>query len=70
MKTKTMFVMMVIAGVVAIASCSKSTHKSEPVKKSTTTAKVIYTCPMDTDVVSDHPGKCPKCGMDLVKKEK
>jgi RND family efflux transporter, MFP subunit len=33
--------------------------------------KVVYVCPMkeDADVVSDHPGKCPKCGMDLVKKE-
>ena len=25
-----------------------------------------YTCPMDPDVISDTPGKCPKCGMDLV----
>lgn len=28
---------------------------------------VMYTCPMPQDsVFSDHPGKCPKCGMDLV----
>jgi multidrug efflux pump subunit AcrA (membrane-fusion protein)/rubrerythrin len=29
---------------------------------------VLYTCPMadHADVVSDHPGKCPKCEMDLV----
>jgi hypothetical protein len=25
-----------------------------------------YTCPMHSDVVSDKPGKCPKCGMTLV----
>jgi hypothetical protein len=32
--------------------------------------KVIYTCPMHPDVLSDKPGKCPKpgCGMTLVKK--
>ncbi len=24
-----------------------------------------YTCPMHPDVVSDKPGKCPKCGMNL-----
>jgi Cu(I)/Ag(I) efflux system membrane fusion protein len=24
-----------------------------------------YTCPMDPDVISDTPGKCPKCGMNL-----
>jgi Cu(I)/Ag(I) efflux system membrane fusion protein len=29
---------------------------------------VVFICPMDKDVVSDKPGKCPKCGMDLVKK--
>lgn len=25
-----------------------------------------YTCPMHSEVVSDKPGKCPKCGMELV----
>lgn len=25
-----------------------------------------YTCPMHPEVVKDAPGKCPKCGMDLV----
>jgi hypothetical protein len=31
--------------------------------------KVQYTCPMHPDLLSDKPGKCPKCGMTLVKKE-
>ena len=25
----------------------------------------LYTCPMHPEVVSDHPGDCPKCGMAL-----
>ncbi len=29
---------------------------------------MVYTCPMHPEVTSDKPGKCPKCGMDLVKK--
>ncbi len=31
-------------------------------------AQEVYTCPMaqDAEVRSDKPGKCPKCGMDLV----
>src|SRR6185312_4141623 len=32
--------------------------------------KEQYYCPMDTDVVQDKPGVCPKCKMELVKKEK
>ena len=27
-----------------------------------------YTCTMHLEVKSDKPGKCPKCGMTLVKK--
>jgi FtsP/CotA-like multicopper oxidase with cupredoxin domain len=27
---------------------------------------VAYTCPMHPEVVSDEPGKCPKCGMKLL----
>ncbi|MDM7915302.1 MAG: efflux RND transporter periplasmic adaptor subunit [Candidatus Eisenbacteria bacterium] len=28
-----------------------------------------WVCPMDAEWVSDRPGKCPLCGMDLVKEE-
>ncbi len=30
-------------------------------------AEVMYHCPMHPEVTQDKPGKCPKCGMDLVK---
>ena len=33
--------------------------KSEP-------QAVVYTCPMHPEVVSNQPGQCPKCGMNLV----
>lgn len=45
----------------AVADTTK-TKKVKPVK-------VQYTCAMHPEVLSDKPGKCPKCGMTLVKKE-
>jgi membrane fusion protein, copper/silver efflux system len=43
-----------------------STNQLTP--NSGVTSATLYTCPMasDADVVSDKPGKCPKCQMDLV----
>lgn len=32
-------------------------------------ADETYTCTMHNEVMSDHPGKCPKCGMKLVKQK-
>lgn len=34
--------------------------KSEPMPEGT-----MYTCPMDPEIVQDHPGDCPICGMAL-----
>ena len=31
--------------------------------------KQKYTCPMHQEIVSDKPGSCPKCGMNLVPEE-
>ena len=45
-----------------------SSNRADSSSLSKPQAKEIYTCPMDTDVRSDKPGTCPKCGMDLVKK--
>ena len=32
-------------------------------------AKEFYSCPMHPEIIREQPGKCPICGMDLVKKE-
>jgi hypothetical protein len=38
-------------------------------KKQAVSVKEVYTCPMHPEIISDKPGKCPKCKMNLVKKE-
>lgn len=34
-------------------------------KPKSVSGKAIYTCPMHPEVLQDHPGNCPKCGMTL-----
>lgn len=51
----------------AVTGCNnkkdaQAAHIAEP-------AKVLYTCSMHPQIISDKPGKCPICGMELVKKE-
>ncbi len=64
-----------------LTSCANEPEGSSDMKGKDTTATMlpamapdamaaaIYTCSMDTDVVSNAPGKCPKCGMDLIEKK-
>jgi hypothetical protein len=73
----------VVAGVllVAVAGCkpkdsqmdmghdqSNMDMKSSPTTKPMNMS-MTYTCTMHPEVISDKPGKCPKCGMDLVEKK-
>ena len=53
---------------VTVSGCARSSQSNEqPAQKSE--KAVQYTCPMHPEVVQDKPGKCPKCGMDLVEKK-
>ena len=51
--------------VLGVNGCSKSEQK--PAENQASQAKQ-YTCSMHPEVVQDKPGKCPKCGMELVEK--
>src|SRR5207247_9115785 len=43
-------------------------HEHEKEKEKENRQK--YTCPMHPEIIMDHPGNCPKCGMKLVLKKK
>ena len=56
---KLIFVSLICAALVLsiTPSCSKSSGPTE---------KTLYTCSMHPQIVQDHPGDCPICGMKLV----
>ena len=43
--------------------------KDKKVNENKTLEKVTYTCPMHPEVITQQPGKCPKCGMKLIIKK-
>ena len=51
-------------------------HKTEPLHKEISEIKnddkeapIIYTCSMQAEVILNKPGKCAKCGMELIEKK-
>lgn len=64
--------------VLAVVGCKNGGGSSDSMKMggdsattmpATMSSAMQYTCTMHPEVVSDKPGKCPKCGMDLVAKK-
>lgn len=55
------------AGVPAPAAGAHGGHADH--REPAPAAAARYSCPMHPEVVSDEPGRCPKCGMALVEKE-
>ncbi|MEP6653864.1 MAG: heavy metal-binding domain-containing protein [Myxococcales bacterium] len=52
----------------AAAAVPAAEPKADPRPKGEQPAATLYTCPMHPEVISDKPGRCPKCGMNLVPK--
>ncbi len=57
--------MLLTFGIVFMA-CSGNDNKA---KTEQLAKEEMYTCTMHNEVMSDHPGECPKCGMKLVKQK-
>lgn len=58
-----------IALTLVIAGTSCKQKKSETHTHDTSEGKQLYTCSMHPQIIRDKPGKCPICGMDLIKKD-
>jgi Cu(I)/Ag(I) efflux system membrane fusion protein len=68
MKKNLLIIGFVLLSGLIFNSCGNSSSKEkQPATKEVAT--VQYTCPMHSDVVSDKPGNCSKCGMALVEKK-
>ena len=62
-----------ICAIGLVLSCASCTNSEKPIQASEDTvthikSDAIYTCPMHPEVLSDKPGSCPDCKMDLVVK--
>lgn len=57
-------ILLLIVGIYAVSAQVKN-----PNTKVDSTSKTVeqYSCPMHPEIKSDKPGKCPECGMALVK---
>ncbi len=62
--------LLIIACCLLLIATACNEKKNEDNSQHTEKISTMYTCPMPEDsVFSNKPGSCPKCGMDLVKKE-
>src|SRR5437764_499407 len=60
---KELLIVALITTIHSVLLAQTATPKST---QNTAIERQQYTCVMHPDVVQDHPGKCPKCGMELV----
>ncbi|MBI2722409.1 MAG: hypothetical protein HYX39_09560 [Bacteroidetes bacterium] len=68
---KKSIVILALTSFFALTGCKNSgEEKSKTEETKTEQSAEVYTCSMDPEVVSDKPGSCPKCNMDLEKKTK
>lgn len=66
---KKLLILVIVLAAGTMTTFAQSAKETLPKGKTDTAFKTVYTCPMHPEVTSDKPGKCPKCGMDLMKKK-
>jgi len=69
MKTRLLFTIVLVAGLFLAGSTFNNAYGQTTPKTEKKAKEVKYTCPMHPEVLASKPGKCPKCGMDMVEKK-
>jgi hypothetical protein len=59
---------LILTGFIVFSVAAQSKPASDTAKMKRVKTPAQYTCTMHPEVLSNKPGKCPKCGMTLVKK--
>jgi transcription initiation factor IIE alpha subunit len=66
---KVLLIAAVLFSITAAFTACNNDKSKDSTQKETLTGDEMYTCSMHNEVMSDKPGKCPKCDMDLVKQK-
>lgn len=67
MKFQKIFLLVILPLSLILSSCSDK-NEQEDTAENSAAKKEYYTCTMHPQVISDRPGVCPICGMELIKK--
>lgn len=67
MKSKFIYLVILVAGLMITGSMGNMVY-GQTQETQTKLKTVKYTCPTHSEIVTDMPGKCPKCGAELVQK--
>jgi hypothetical protein len=69
MKSKFLFTLILSAGLLLINFSDNQVNSQTPYMQPAKQKTIKYTCPMHPEIIQNHPGNCPKCGMKLVEKK-
>lgn len=66
MKKIFLVVAVLLSFAIVFTACKNNDNKT---KTQQLAKNEMYTCTMHNEVMSNHPGECPKCGMKLFKQK-
>ena len=59
-KNTKLIILVMLVSILAFTACGRHIAQSKPMEQQ------VYICPIHKEYFSTQPGKCPKCGMELI----